>query len=370
MSDLSTVEALPLRQVQNVRQLLVNKEAETRLASIATKQLGADKLVKLTIEALRRTPKIGDCDPMSVFNAMIQCATLGLEPNTVQQHAFLIPYGKECTFVIGYKGMADLARRHPSVVSIHSDVVYSDDDLWTYEYGSGVHLRHKPGPRLGKPTHAYCYVKLRDGEAFTVLPWAQVLKTRDQSQGWQSAVKYGKTAKSPWHTHTDRMAAKTALRALANAGEMPMANEFLAAIRADERAGANTLPEPGYNPLDDMTIEGDFDEVTGEVRPDPEPERKVAPPAERKTAAKPKPEEKTQAGQKPNTKADAEDWTAFYEMLVAGWMDGADPAVDLEDRSETLDRMKAADPALHGRLMEEADAFLLNGEDTGGSEEE
>lgn len=360
MSALATIEALPLRQVQNVRQLLVNKEATERLSSIASRQLGADKLVKLTIEALRRTPKIGDCDPMSVFNAMIQCATLGLEPNTVQQHAFLIPYGRECTFVIGYKGMADLARRHPSVVSIHSDVVYSDDELWTYEYGSGIHLRHKPGPRLGKPTHAYCYVKLTDGEAFTVLPWTQVMKIRDGSQGWQSAVKFGKTAKSPWHTHTDRMAAKTALRALANAGEMPMANEFLAAIRVDERAGSNRLPEPGYNPLDDLTIEGDFDEVTGEVATeaeDADADSQAAP----REQSKPKPKPKAEAKPKPisgDVPADAaEDWQPFFEMVVSGWLDGADVAADLDERSETLARMKVAAPDLHAKLMEEAAAF-------------
>jgi len=355
MSNLATLERQPLRQVQNVRQLLINKEASERLQSIATKSLGADKLVKLTIEALRKTPKIGNCDPMSVFNSLIQCATLGLEPNTVQGHAYLIPFGKECTFIIGYKGMADLARRHQSVVSIHADVVYSDDELWDYEYGSEMRLRHKPGPRDGKPTHAYCFVKLVDGEAFTVLPWKQVMKTRDQSQGWKAAVKYKKTDKSPWETHTDRMAAKTALRALANAGEMPMANEFMNALQADDRSGRMDLPSdgPGFDPLDGLTIEGEAEEIDdGDAEEEkPAPKKKPVEVRQNKASPNPKPAAKSEQA----VMRDAMQWQNIYNTMAADLLDATSKKDFLDTYGDQLDSMKIEEPDLFKQITGEID---------------
>jgi len=178
---------------------------------------------------------------MSMLGALMTCASLGLEPQTPLGLAYLIPFKNnrknvtEVQLIIGYKGFADLARRSGQIVSLHADVVYSDDELWSYEYGTDMHLRHKPGPRAGKKTHAYCHVKLKDGEAFVVLPWEQILKTRDNSQGWRTAVRFGKTEEHPWKKYEDRMAAKTAVRALANAGEMPLSIEFLNATDVDDR---------------------------------------------------------------------------------------------------------------------------------------
>lgn len=377
MSDgLQQLQKMPLRQVQNVRQLLVNEEALQRLHDIATSELGANKLVKLTIEALRRNPKIADCNPMSVFNALIQCATLGLEPNTIMGHAYLIPFKDECTFVMGYKGMADLARRHPSVVSIHADVVYDDDELWTYEYGTDRHLRHKPGPRAGKITHAYCFVTLKDGDAFGVLTTAEILKIRDQSQGWQSAVKFGKTAKSPWETHPDKMYRKTALRALANGGEMPMSNEFHLALSADDRSVPSTLMQPNDDPFAGLTIDGTLADDEGDggagadPKPKPEPEAGAKP--KPKAAAKPKATPKAAAKPKPAPKEQAKPQEAepsppdpdvlianrrIYDEILSDAMDASDIDALIEREKDRIEALEQSDPEMHGQLMAELQEF-------------
>lgn len=327
---LAVVKQQPLRQCASVRELLVNDQAREQLAAVAAKHLNPERMMKLIANAIRTTPKLAECEPMSLLGALMTCASLGLEPNTVLGHAYLIPFNNkrkgvvEVQLVIGYKGLADLARRSGQIIAMHADVVYSDDALWSFEYGSDAHLRHKPGPRRGEKTHAYCHVKMRltderDGEAFVVLPWAEIMKTRDQSQGWQTAVRFGKTAESPWTVHEDRMAAKTAVRRMANAGEMPLSIEFQRGLEVDEKRadyGAFALdPKLGEAPVVDMDVtagvpEGDIEIVDGEtgevtsgpaqvehkpempmepvkLRPEPEPVRTAAP--RQQQAAKPAP---------------------------------------------------------------------------------
>lgn len=232
---------IALRQVQTVKQLLVNDQARDQLAAVAAKHMNPERMMRVVANAIRTTPKLSACEPMSFLGALMNCAALGLEPNTPLGHAYLIPFDNkkkgvtEVQVVIGYKGFMDLARRSGQIQSIHADVVYDDDEMWSFEYGSDMHLRHKPGPRRGRKVAAYCHVKLPDGQAFVVLPWDAVIRNRDQhSQGWKTAVRYGKQAEHPWATHEDAMASKTAVRALANRGELPLSIEFMAALEQDD----------------------------------------------------------------------------------------------------------------------------------------
>ena len=61
--------------------------------------------------ALARTPKLLECDQVSVFDALTTCAQLGLSPSGRLGSAYLIPFNGKCTLVIGYKGFVDLAYR-------------------------------------------------------------------------------------------------------------------------------------------------------------------------------------------------------------------------------------------------------------------
>lgn len=285
MNAITTMSKTPLRQVKSVGELLWNEAARQQLATVAARHMSPERLMRVVANAIRTTPKLQECDPLSMLGALMQCATLGLEPNTVLGHAYLIPFENkrkgivEVQLIVGYKGFADLARRTGQVVGLHADVVYDDDELWSFEYGSDMHLRHKPGPRNGKKTHVYCHVKLKDGQAFVVLPWEEVLKIRDKSQGWQTAKRFGKTADSPWAVHEDRMGAKTAVRALANRGEMPLSIEFMDAMEIDDA----TVDYAAYakNPSAGAVIEGEAEETahdpeTGEIEK-PKPETVIKP---------------------------------------------------------------------------------------------
>ncbi len=381
--------ALPLRQITTVQELLVNDNAKKQLAAVAGKHFTPDRMMKLMSGAIRNTPKLAECDPMTLLGALMQCASLGLEPNTVLGHAYLIPFDrnrkvnnkwvktKDVQLIVGYKGFATLARRSGIVRNLHADVVYDDDELWEYEYGSNMVLRHKPGPRQGKKTHAYCHLNLEDGgQAFVVLPAEQIIATRDQSQGWQSAVKYKKTDESPWTKHEDAMWSKTAVRALANRGEMPMSIEDRMAIEVDESPadfGAFAM-----NPDAPVTIEPEEGDIEGEVTEDDQPEQDTpqadaktkAPATTKKQEDKPVEQESSRNASKPAKKKQDDapegeqgamdlggsNFKGLYETVLNDALEGGADAA-MQFHAEDLDRMSAEEPKLHQQLMDELKAM-------------
>ena len=249
------IKTKPLTQVTNVKELLWNDAAKTQLQQVAAAHMKPERMMRLMANAIRTTPKLGECDPMSLLGGLMTCAGLGLEPNTIMGHAYLIPFKNnrkkitEVQLVVGYKGLIDLARRSGHITSISANIHYSDDEVWEYEEGTEARLRHIPGAQEGDKRHAYAIAKFRDGgHAYVVLPWAKVMKIRDGSQGWQTAVKFGATDRNPWKSHEDEMAKKTAIRALAK--YLPLSVEFRDALTVD--GGKADFAAFAMNPADQL----------------------------------------------------------------------------------------------------------------------
>jgi recombination protein RecT len=291
----------PLTQVSNVKHLLVNDNAKAQLAAVAARHMNPEQLMRVTATAIRSTPKLQECDPISFLGALMTCASLGLQPNTVMGHAYLIPFKNnkkgitEVQLVVGYRGLIDLARRSGHITTISAHIHYSDDIEWVYQEGSDPKLIHVPGDQEGQPLHAYAIAQFRDGGfAQIVLPWKQVMKIRDGSQGWQTAVKFGSTKNSPWFTHEAAMAKKTAIRALAK--YLPLSVEFQDAIQIDKDGGSHVdyasfavNPEQGGPIIEGEAVDQDED------APEPQQERKAEPvkqEAKPTTQADPKPAQK------------------------------------------------------------------------------
>lgn len=358
--NMTAVAKIPLRQVQDVKSLLHNEQARQQLAAVAAKHMSPERLMRVTANAIRTTPKLQQCEPLSFLGALMQCAALGLEPNTVLGHAYMIPFENrrkgvvEVQVVVGYKGLIDLARRSGHITSISANIHYSDDDLWEYEEGTEAKLRHRPGAQDGDKLHAYAIAKFTDGgHAYVVLPWAQVIKIRDGSQGYQTAVKYGKKD-SPWMAHEDAMAKKTAIRALAK--YLPLSVDFRDAVQVDHDAGSR-VDYAGFalHPEGGATIEGEY--VDGEGGPDAQAEKPAEAQREAPVAAKkdtqPAPREKVDYS--PNADVNSPH-ARVKEQIEDDMTDGA-PVDELRKfYSENLDKMKAEAP----ELFAEVDAMLTN----------
>jgi len=280
----------PLRQVKSVQELLSNEQARQQISMVVSKVLTPERLMRATANAIRRTPALQECEPISFLGAMMFCAQLGFEPNNPLAQAYLIPFNKntpvklpngrtdwvtikQVEVVIGYKGFKELARRSGKIKSMHGDIVY-DGDVFSHEYGSGQHLRHVPCGRKDKPIGAYFHVAYDGGEGHVYMTKEEIESHRDRySKGWQQAVKAGKTADSPWKKDWEAMWIKTPCRILIGRGDIPMSTEMADAITVDE-AGIDfrsfaTDPLAGPD-----VIEGEADEPSPEQEEEAKPEPK------------------------------------------------------------------------------------------------
>ena len=120
--------------------LIKNYESEIKAA--LPKHITPERMTRIIMTEVRKTPKLAECDRSSFFGAMIQCVQLGLEPGTGLGHAYLLPYGREVQLIVGYQGMIDLAERSGRV-TVDAHVIYEKDDF-DYSLGLKPHLNHKP----------------------------------------------------------------------------------------------------------------------------------------------------------------------------------------------------------------------------------
>jgi len=237
-----------LKPKEQIAHMLTVKRNE--IAKMLPKHLNAERLLKVAQIAATTTPAIAKCDVASLIGAIGQCAQMGLEPNTVLGHAYLVPFKTKrkdkdgndkwvdsVQVIIGYKGLIDLARRSGQIVSIAAHEV-CENDKFELVYGLDEKLNHTPamGER-GEIIGFYAIAKLKDGgHAFEFMSRYQVEMIRDSSQGWQQAVKYKKQDSHPWSLHFHEMGRKTAIRRLAK--YLPLSVEFQTAAAMDSMAEA------------------------------------------------------------------------------------------------------------------------------------
>jgi recombination protein RecT len=244
----TTKDGQIVRAPENSEQRLVSlvQRMGPEIARALPKHVTPDRMARIVLTAVRMTPGLSECTPASFIGCVMSLSQLGLEPNTPTGQAYLIPRQNrklgvtECTAIIGYKGMMELARRTGQVSKIQAHVVRAGD-LFEYERGTDEHLRHVASDdedREQRPiTHAWAMAKV-DGEmVFEVLSRAQIDARRKRS----AASEYG-----PWVTDYEAMAKKSAIRALSP--WLPMSAERERAIELEEAVERGAPITGGFDP--------------------------------------------------------------------------------------------------------------------------
>lgn len=199
------------------------------LPMTARKYLTPERMVKVAITAISKTPALLNCDRGSILSAVMEMSQLGLELGGAIGHAYLVPFGKTAVPIIGYRGYIALARRSGEIESVSAQVVHEKDEF-DLDLGSGDAPKHKPclGEDRGKAVAVYCVARFKDGgkhvEYMTI---ADVEKIRKRSP----SVKRG--ASSPWDTDYNEMARKTVVRRAAK--YWPLSIELADALEHDNR---------------------------------------------------------------------------------------------------------------------------------------
>ena len=248
------VDVSAMKPKDQVRHLLQQNSGAIRQA--LPKHISADRLLRVAQTAVTTTPGLLDCYIPSLLGGVMQCAQLGLEPNTVLGHAYLIPFKNrkkgrtDVQVIVGYKGLIDLARRSGQIVSIAAHAV-REQDHFQYLYGLRETLDHRPADgERGRITHFYAVAHMKDGgHAFEVMPRTEVDSIMKSSQ---SAGKYG-----PWKDHYEEMGRKTAARRLAK--WLPLSIEMGAALALDAKA------EHGEEQNLDGVLDGDYEVLAGDL---------------------------------------------------------------------------------------------------------
>lgn len=251
-----------MKPKDQIAYLLEKRKGE--IAKMLPKHLSADRLLKVAQIAATTTPALLKCDVASLVSAIGQCAQMGLEPNTVLGHAYLVPFntkrkdanGNErwvnsVQVIVGYKGLIDLARRSGQIVSIAAHEVCENDEF-ECAYGLVEVLTHKPAMQnRGDVVAFYAVAHLKDGgHAFEVMSVEQV---NEIMAATQSKGKYG-----PWKDHFVEMGRKTAIRRLAK--YLPLSIEFQTAAALDDMASTGRDQR-----IEDNTIDGIFTHVTDDA---------------------------------------------------------------------------------------------------------
>ena len=219
-------EIVPTNQkFDTIRTMLEKSKQQISLA--LPRHLSADRMLRIAMTSVRRTPKLLGCTPQSLLGAIMQASQLGLEPDGVLGMAYLVPYKDECQLIPGYKGLLDLARRSGQISTIYARVVYSTD-LFEYSFGLDETLRHVPGTsdEVGEVVAAYAVAKMKDGaQQFEVMTRRELDAIRKRSQAANDG---------PWVTDFSEMCKKTVLRRLCKM--LPASVELARAVALDERA--------------------------------------------------------------------------------------------------------------------------------------
>lgn len=232
---------------KTIAALLLDPSVKQQMALALPKHVTADRLARIALTEVRKNPKLMTCDQTSFLGALMQCAALGLEPGGALGHCYLIPFENrrqnrtDVQFIVGYRGMIDLARRSGQIVSLEARAVYAKDKF-TVELGLDSRIEHKPAwdeEDRGELTFVYAVAKLRDGGVqFDVMSRREIERVRNSSSGYRVAEsvakKYNKTPDSPWHSHFEEMAKKTVVRRLFK--YLPVSIEIQRAVGLDEQA--------------------------------------------------------------------------------------------------------------------------------------
>ena len=201
----------------DLKQQIVSMEAQFQRAM--PKGLEAKQLIRDIFTCMSNTPKLAICEPKSVLGAAMTCSQLGLRPGVgALGHAWILPFwdsktgGQRAQLIIGYKGYIELGHRSEQIASLHSRIVYANDEF-DMEYGAAEdRWVHKPyftvgHDEPGAPRLFYAVGRLANGGYSLADPMTlrQMEQHRDR---FAMARDKQRNVVGPWRDHFEAMAQK------------------------------------------------------------------------------------------------------------------------------------------------------------------
>lgn len=212
--------ALPARDPGTLKALFESDSIRRRLLDVVPKHVTPERLLKVALSCILKTPILMQCTQQSLVQSIIQLGELGLEPGGGLGLAYLVPMQNTVKMpngstqkvwmaqaIIGYRGYIHLARRSGEMGPIRARVVHAKDKF-DCVFGLEEKLEHVPSEEAdpGPPRLVYCIADFKDGgHHLEVMTWTEVMKIKARSKTANSTI-------SPWKTDEEEMAKKTVVR--------------------------------------------------------------------------------------------------------------------------------------------------------------
>lgn len=203
------------------------------------KHVTPERLIKTMLVAANRNPDLLQCTQSSVIETISRASELGLDLSGTLGEAYPVPFNnrvkdqwfKQCTLIIGYRGLAKLARQSGEIARIDADVVY-EHDKFVFRKGTNGCCEFEPnwrgdrGPAIG----AYAYTQFKDGgEQYDFMTVGEIDEIRKRSK---SGNDRNGNPVGAWKSDWAEMAKKTVFRRLSK--WLPLsAEKFQQAIEID-----------------------------------------------------------------------------------------------------------------------------------------
>lgn len=213
--------------------------------------MDTDAFVRTVLSEIGKTPQLMQADPATVLGAVMLAAQLRLEIGGGLGEFWLTPRKEKgrqvCLPILGFQGLIKLALRSEFVTTVQSFLVREGD---TFTYGGnserGMFFDWTPEDfEENRPwTGVVAVAQMRvGGTTWAYLTRDQVIARRPTY--WES---------TPWKTHSEEMAKKTAVRALAK--YLPKSTDLGKALEADEQKAVHVkgLDEVQIQPVDDSDV--------------------------------------------------------------------------------------------------------------------
>ena len=240
--------ALRKTNVARLKSYLNNEDVQKRFMDLMDKQ-EANQFMASLINAYSTNDYLQKCDPVSVIGASLVAGALNLPINPNLGFAYIIPYGKEAQFQMGYKGMIQLALRTGQYLRLNV-VVVCENQFESYNELTEELICDFSKEGDDNIAGYVGYLKLINGFEKTVY-WSKE-KVKKHAMKYSQAYKKG--FNSPWKSNFDSMGMKTVLKAMLSKWGI-MSTQMQTAQLQDQKifksiddASYNDNPENNYNP--------------------------------------------------------------------------------------------------------------------------
>ena len=255
-------EVATTQQKQGTLGEWLNNNKESFGKALPLNTINVDRFIKSAMLAITnpKMPNLRVCTKESIFRALSEAASYGLDLNGTLGQSYLIPYNesrqvngkwvKEMTahWQIGYKGLIALARRSNTIKTIAAEPVH-ENDIFEVQLGMGRSLSHKIDimKERGDVIGYYCLVELcNGGTQFKVMSKKDVENHRNKF----SKAYDPKDENNIWNKNFDAMALKTVvIQALKLC---PISIEAMDAVIREEREDIKDEISVDYTLSDDI----------------------------------------------------------------------------------------------------------------------